>query len=1097
MLRDFIENILNNYLDAKKSNYTENELAKLIRTEMPQYLEKITDNNFIYGFQGSAGRGTWTHTPWVAILDKRITNSVRTGFFPVYLFRQDMQGVYLLLMFGTEEFEKKFGRRAKEELKSEVSKIREKNPNIFDFFSDEEIDLASDSNNSKASLYEAGNIVAKYYDANNLPSEDELISDYNEILKVYNNIKGSIGLLSDENIKELLNWCVTSSQKYKEYGPPRKECEEFNHKWIQPDIIKKMSDEDLKNHFLDYFNKGTGKKQFIVAIPRAKIINNENFRDSLIHLLDEDIPDDIRINDLLDIRSDFHIEGMGKALVTAFLMDFKPKKYCLWNGKTEDGLKALGWEKYYHDKGDSEGKKYLKVLALLKKLKDLDSTLGLEYIDIDLFLHIIAAEEEGIREINRIKNGDKINIRESLVEIFDKLPIAWANKEIVKGHPIGQVFFKLSSDIQTLANLIYPEKNYHSEGYYRHTNQWYKRPYVYIENSEHKDIFSTWDQHIVEFMFNEDLTGVYLTIKQSRGYARGLLKEKNEEYTEQELDNYMKTHEKECREFLIQSGSVSNELLEETSRVSLWNDVILGKYYDKSDLPSNEQLISDFKDIFNLYSLLKPDEVGEGGIDMEENITFFDYLTIKGYFFNKELVENFLLSLKVKPFVILTGNSGTGKTKVAQLFAQYLNNSEHTPEEKYKNIFSMKRSITTYSRKNNGGWRLQPTELEELQQEYNLIELPDDLTLQINHEGKYINGKGYLQRKLHSFKDSPIYLYYESDGPIHEVLSNSDGEVIINFIKKEINQSSDYRKYEIVPVGANWTENRHILGFYNVILGDYYFTKALELVINAQNDKKNPHFLILDEMNLSHVERYFSDFLSAMESGEEIELHRASENELDDNLNIPSLPPEKIKLSENLSVIGTVNIDETTYMFSPKVLDRANTLEFLTQPAEDYMNGSPEYLVNGDVKYLQDPLSDIEIRDENINDLKIRFAGVKTNTGQELWNVLSNKINLYQEILKEADFDFGFRTINEIVRFMYVAWRYENEPPKWDNWERYFDAQIMQKILPKLHGSQKEISSVLGLLENECNAGNYPVSTSKLNKMIKTLKDKRYVAFTG
>ena len=74
-------------------------------------------------------------------------------------------------------------------------------------------------------------------------------------------------------------------------------------------------------------------------------------------------------------------------------------------------------------------------------------------------------------------------------------------------------------------------------------------------------------------------------------------------------------------------------------------------------------------------------------------------------------------------------------------------------------------------------------------------------------------------------------------------------------------------------------------------------------------------------MNLSHVERYFSDFLSAMESEDPIHLH--------DNMKL-NVPPWKIELPLNLFVVGTVNVDETTYMFSPKVLDRANTIEFLT-----------------------------------------------------------------------------------------------------------------------------------------------------------------------
>ena len=149
------------------------------------------------------------------------------------------------------------------------------------------------------------------------------------------------------------------------------------------------------------------------------------------------------------------------------------------------------------------------------------------------------------------------------------------------------------------------------------------------------------------------------------------------------------------------------------------------------------------------------------------------------------------------------------------------------------------------------------------------------------------------------------------------------------------------------------------------------------------------------------------------------------------------------------------------------------------------MSGSPNYSVKGDIDYLQNPLSDVDVtneinvRTENIFQLKNRLNGVKIGDNKDLWSVLSLNISKFQDILKEADFDFGFRTINEIIRFMCVAWQYEKQPPKWDNWERYFDAQIMQKMLPKLHGSQKELSKVLEKLEQECKR-KLPSSTKRL-----------------
>jgi hypothetical protein len=304
-------------------------------------------------------------------------------------------------------------------------------------------------------------------------------------------------------------------------------------------------------------------------------------------------------------------------------------------------------------------------------------------------------------------------------------------------------------------------------------------------------------------------------------------------------------------------------------------------------------------------------------------------------------------------------------------------------------------------------------------------------------------------------------------------------------------------KHLIVPVGANWTDNTNIVGYYNVITEDYQSTPAYELIKQAYEDLKNPYFLILDEMNLSHVERYFSDFLSAIESGEEIPLYGNNET---------------LSLPKNLFIIGTVNVDETTYMFSPKVLDRANTLEFDTLLAWDYMSSD---LIDddfeGDINYLQSPLLDSDISDLNIKDLKEILSDISYN-GESLWDTLAMELTLFQEVLKDSSFDFGFRVINEILRFMVVAWRYENSPDEWNNWERYFDAQIKQKILPKLHGSEKAIGSVLKGLFNLClvdrngnetpknfNINNdnsrYVTSALKLQNMSKVLSEQRYVSF--
>ena len=102
--------------------------------------------------------------------------------------------------------------------------------------------------------------------------------------------------------------------------------------------------------------------------------------------------------------------------------------------------------------------------------------------------------------------------------------------------------------------------------------------------------------------------------------------------------------------------------------------------------------------------------------------------------------------------------------------------------------------------------------------------------------------------------------------------------------------------------------------------------KPMEFILTAANDPFHPYLLLLDEMNLAHVERYFADVLSGMESGEEClpNLIKGA----DGIWRVRAQGPDSIPFPRNLWIIGTVNIDETTYMFSPKVLDRANTFEF-------------------------------------------------------------------------------------------------------------------------------------------------------------------------
>ncbi|WP_400198092.1 hypothetical protein [Methanobrevibacter smithii] len=548
---------------------------------------------------------------------------------------------------------------------------------------------------------------------------------------------------------------------------------------------------------------------------------------------------------------------------------------------------------------------------------------------------------------------------------------------------------------------------------------------------------------------------------------------------------------------------------------------------------------------------------------MENTVSFQEYLLSKGYLFDPKIIENYLLSIKVKPFVIFTGNSGTGKTKLSQLFAEYISDSTQNSGNNSSlindNEFLSVKVPVNKSSFENTGWTLSNKYLYDvlpikesqcdcdmwvdnihakayvrvqMQLEYdknneklknyfkNLFSQGTskivDLKINVgafkeiydcksNNENFIIleqnsNKTAFNERQW--FMNNNIFnylpfksgyvgcnivvedikstakirlmprLYFKKNKELQDYLKENEGKKVEVKIKidnfnfdnfqpiweKEKDDSTDYKKdpnYKIVPVGANWTENRHVLGFYNVITEEYNETPSYSLIKASKNDIGSPYFLILDEMNLSHVERYFADFLSAIESGQPIPLY--SNDDENYELDIP----------DNLLIVGTVNVDETTYMFSPKVLDRANTIEFPTMAAKEYMNSDFKEFDFKNINYLMNPLEDLDVRNMNVYDLKDIFMFINCSEGN-LWDVLSNELDLFQSILKKINFDFGFRVINEILRFMFVSWRYEDSPQNWENWERYFDAQVKQKILPKLHGSQKAIGQTINELFNAC-----------------------------
>ncbi len=314
------------------------------------------------------------------------------------------------------------------------------------------------------------------------------------------------------------------------------------------------------------------------------------------------------------------------------------------------------------------------------------------------------------------------------------------------------------------------------------------------------------------------------------------------------------------------------------------------------------------------------------------------------------------------------------------------------------------------------------------------------------------------------------------------------------FVQLICQQESQYR---IIPVGADWTNREPLLGYPNALKPEEYVKPdngVLDLIIHANNNPELPHFLILDEMNLSHVERYFADFLSVMESGEEIPLYAEG--------SVQNGVPAKLNLPSNLFIIGTVNIDETTNMFSPKVLDRANTIEFRVTKNEmnDFLDniqvvnmsalaGIGADMAKGFLELAKD--KQIVTNDsKTINTELIRFFGELKKTGAE----------------------FGYRSATEILKLIHKLTILNNNLTT----NHKIDIAVMQKLLPKLHGSRRKLCPILEQLGNFCVKGGinvvkdvfenqefdfngpivvYPLSLEKITRMYKGAVDNGFTSF--
>ena len=404
------------------------------------------------------------------------------------------------------------------------------------------------------------------------------------------------------------------------------------------------------------------------------------------------------------------------------------------------------------------------------------------------------------------------------------------------------------------------------------------------------------------------------------------------------------------------NGKISNESSDRRRVRIFWNSE-LGNVF--KNLRTDDTIATFIRIAESTYEvrLTGGEEVPELSIK-ESMEQIKEYIASKGFSYDGELIENFYLSLKSKPFVILAGTSGTGKTRLVRLFAEAIG-----------------------------------------------------------------------------------------------------------------------ANYKLVSVRPDWSDSSDLFGHVN-LKGEFVPGAIIDYIHEAAKSENIniPYFLCLDEMNLARVEYYLSDFLSIIETR-----HREDGRVVTDEIILDkaaSVTYGKVILPENLYVIGTVNMDETTFPFSKKVLDRANTIEF------SYVDLVPDF---------SEALEAAEAQNCKNDFLKTDYITLMSDTATEDRQFVSDiclELQEINEILQRAQAHVGYRVRDEIVFYML-----NNKKAELLDTNLAFDNEIMQKILPRIQGSSASIKDMLCELFKKC-AGDYTglsqASVSEQMQVYVETKDCKY-----
>lgn len=459
----------------------------------------------------------------------------------------------------------------------------------------------------------------------------------------------------------------------------------------------------------------------------------------------------------------------------------------------------------------------------------------------------------------------------------------------------------------------------------------------------------------------------------------------------------------------------------------------------------------------------------------------------------EEIQQAISMNSKVKKDdQIYIGESKRARDYQYSTAAYILYSVEQLPseEELVRDLEDMVSYYEMYIEMKTGKEKTPSVEYEVVEKEQEHIHDEEEVHLPtrelVNHIYQFITGKGFYYEK-----DEVTNLYLSLKTKPFVIISGISGTgktKIVQWFAESVGATERNGQLNIIPVRPDWSDGSDLLGYID-IKGDFKEGPLTKILVKAIDNPNRPYFVLLDEMNLARVEHYFSDLLSVMESrkwenGQVMTSPVLDEKTLENDIHLPA----------NVYIIGTVNMDETTHPFSKKVLDRANTIEF-NRVKLDYL------------RFLTDTkeIDPVTVHNEAFETKYLHLKDVYTQQAELVEEVTAEIVKI-NEALQLIAAHVGYRVRDEIC--FYMAY---NEKSNLLSYNDALDRCILQKILPRISGSDtrvervlkvlykvftnKELPDVTSVTVDDISFTKYPKSTEKVVEMLRRLDEDGFTSF--